>query len=138
MNANEMPQKPNVRLRRIKIVSRVLKVLFVLFLLCLGYLGHFPPFVQRMPDGVWWVAGQYTATFSAAPLAAMLIVGLGVCVLLATIITCSQLLNLYEKGIIFRLEMFNCLAESDVWLSVTVCSAHVVLHCFRRGITGLA
>ncbi len=101
MNTNEMSQKSNVRLNRIKTVSQVLKVLLVLFLLCLGYCGHFPPFVQRMPDGVWRVVGQSIAKFSEVPLAAILIVGLGIVVLLASFITCYQLLNLYEKGIIF-------------------------------------
>jgi hypothetical protein len=101
MNANEISPKANVRLNRIKIVSRVLKVLFLLSFVCLGYLGHFLPFVHRTPDGFWRVVWGTYAKFSEVPLAAKLIVALGVGVLLASIITCYQLLSLYEKGVIF-------------------------------------
>ena len=100
MNVNEICPKASTRLNRIKKISRVLKVLFLLSLLCLVWRGYFLPFVQRMPDGWSVVWGTY-ATFSDAPLFAKLIVVLAVGVLLAAFITCYQLLNLYEKGIIF-------------------------------------
>jgi hypothetical protein len=100
MNANENSSKANAHLNRIKKISRVLKVLFLLSLLCLVWRGYFLPFIQRMPDGWRVVWGTY-ATFSDAPLFAKLIVVLAVGVLLAAFITCYQLLNLYEKGIIF-------------------------------------
>ncbi|HSY10076.1 MAG TPA: DUF2975 domain-containing protein, partial [Candidatus Dormibacteraeota bacterium] len=58
------------------------------------------PFVRRMPDGLQIVWGTY-ATFSDAPLGAKLIVVLGAGLILAVTITCYQLLNLFEKGIIF-------------------------------------
>ena len=102
MNANEIAPKVNIgRLNRIKTASRVLKVLLLLYFLCLGYLGWFFPFVQRMPDGRWWVSGAFTDTLSEAPLDAMLMVLLGIGVLVAAVVTCYQLLSLYEKGIIF-------------------------------------
>jgi len=101
MNANEISPKSSARLNRIKIVSRVLKILFLLSFVCLGYLGHFLPFVHRTPDGFWWVVWGTYANFSAVPLDVKLIVVLGIGVLLALIITCYQLLSLYEKGIVF-------------------------------------
>jgi hypothetical protein len=101
MNVNEISPKANVRLIRIQKISRALKVVFLLFILCLLYLGHFLPFVNRMPDGNWWIVYGAYATFSDIPLVAKLIVGLGAVLLLAVIVTCFQLLNLYEKGIIF-------------------------------------
>jgi len=101
MNATENSPKANARLNRIKIVSRVLKILFLLSFVCLGYLGHFLPFVHRTPDGFWWVVWGAYANDSSVPLDAILIVELGVGVLLASIITCCQLLSLYEKGVVF-------------------------------------
>jgi hypothetical protein len=100
MKANKICTKAGTRLNRIKKISRVLKVLFLLSLLCLVWRGYFLPFVQRMPDGWSMVWGTY-ATFSDVPLFAKLIVVLAVGVLLVAIITCYQLLNLYEKGVIF-------------------------------------
>jgi hypothetical protein len=96
MNANEITSKANARLRRIKVICRVLKILFLFFLACRAYV----PFVRKMPDGYWIVCGTY-ATFAEVPLVAKLIVGLGIGVLLMTVITGYQLLNLYEKEIIF-------------------------------------
>jgi Protein of unknown function (DUF2975). len=103
MNANEISPKANVRLNRIKIISRALKILFLLFFFF--SFGHLPfwgvPFAWKTSDGLWFVVhGTYT-TFSDAPLVAKLFVGLGIGVVLAAIITGYQLLNLYQKGIIF-------------------------------------
>ena len=100
MNANEMCPKTSARLNRIKKISRVLKVLFLLCLICLVWRGYFLPFVHRMPDGFQVVWGTY-ATFSNVPLFAKLIVVLAAGVFLAAGTTCYQLLNLYEKGVIF-------------------------------------
>jgi hypothetical protein len=100
MNANENSPTANARLNRIKIISRVLKVLLLPFLLCLVGSGYLLPFAHRMPDGYWIVWGTY-ATFSDAPMVAKMIAVLAAGVFLAAGITCYQLLNLYEKGIIF-------------------------------------
>ena len=96
MNANEISPKANPRLNRIKIISRILKILSLLYFVFFGWF----PFVRRMPDGFHIVQGTY-AKFSDAPLGAKLIVVLGIALILAAIITCYQLLNLFEKGIIF-------------------------------------
>jgi len=97
MNANEISPKVNARLNRIKIISWALKVLLLLFFLSFGCV----PFVRKTPDGFWEVVLGTYRTFSDAPLVAKLIVGLGIGVVLAAIITGYQLLNLYQKGIIF-------------------------------------
>jgi hypothetical protein len=101
MNANEISPKADARLNRIKTISRVLKVLLLPFLLCLVGSGYLKPFAHRTPDGyVWLVWGTYS-TFSDAPLVAKMVAVLAAGVFLAAGITCYQLLNLYEKGIIF-------------------------------------
>lgn len=98
MNTNEISPQADVRLKRIKFACRILKVLFLSYFICAGY---FLPFVQKVPDG-WMVQGVGAyATVSDVPLVAKLFVGLGAGLILALIITCYQLLNLYEKGIIF-------------------------------------
>jgi len=83
-------------LNRIKIMSRILKILSLLYFVFFGCL----PFVRKMPDGVQIVWGTYT-TFSDAPFGAKLIVVLGAGLIFAVVITWYQLLNLFEKGIIF-------------------------------------
>jgi MFS family permease len=99
MIANDTSPKVNVRLNRIKIISWALKILLLLFFLFFGF-GRVP-FARKTPDGFWEVVfGTYT-TFSDAPLVAKLIVGLGISMVLAAIVTGYQLLNLYQKGIIF-------------------------------------
>jgi hypothetical protein len=98
MNANEICPKASTRLNRIKKISRVLKVLFLLYFVCAGY---FFPFVYRVPEGFWFVVCGTYATFSDSPMGAKLIVVLAVGVFFAAVITGYQLLNLYEKGIIF-------------------------------------
>ena len=98
MHANENFPKANTRLNRIKIISRGLKVLFLLYFVCAGY---FLPLVHKTPDGFWFVVYGTYATFSNAPTGAKLIVVLAVGVFFAAVITGYQLLNLYEKGIIF-------------------------------------
>jgi hypothetical protein len=96
MDANEGSPRASARLNRVKAISQVLKILFPLYLLTVGYF----PFVHRTPDGFWMVWGTY-ATIAEAPIAAKLIVVLGAGILLAAVVTCYQLLNLYAKGIIF-------------------------------------
>ena len=101
MNANGMSPKASVRLNRVIIISRVLKVLLLPFLLSLVGSGYLRPFAHGTPDGyIWLVWGTYS-TFSDAPLVAKIIAVLAAGVFLAAGIICYQLLNLYEKGVIF-------------------------------------
>jgi Protein of unknown function (DUF2975) len=97
MNANEIRPQANVRLKRIRIISRVLKILFTLYLICFG---PYLLFVDKMPDGYRVVEGTYAA-FSDVPLIAKFVVGVAAVLILAGVISCHQLLNLFGKGIIF-------------------------------------
>jgi hypothetical protein len=123
MNANEISPMAGTRLNRIKRTSRALKTLFLLYPLLYFLVGWNLPFMHRMPDGLRIVSGTY-ATFSDAPILAKLIVVLGIGILLASIITCYQLLSIYEKGIIFSarnvqlLGRIGCLAVGYGLLSV--------------------
>jgi|SRR5665213_60253 len=101
MNANVISPKANARLNRIQKVSRALKTLFLLYPLIYFIVGWNLPFIHKMPDGVWLVPGGAYATISDIPLMSKLVIGLGTGLILAAIITCYQLLNLYEKGVIF-------------------------------------
>jgi hypothetical protein len=101
MNANEISPKANARLKRIRIVSRVLKVLLLLyFFIPLTYVGYFRPFLHKTQDGFWTTVWGTYATVSDIPLITKLIIGLAAVLILAAVVTCYQLLSLYEKGII--------------------------------------
>lgn len=102
MNVNEITQKVNARLNRIRIVSRILKVLLLLYFIILLTSVYFPPFLHKSPDGLFWttVWGTY-ATLWDMPLITKLILGLAGVLILAAALACYQLLSLYEKGIIF-------------------------------------
>jgi hypothetical protein len=69
------------------------------------------------------VAGTY-ASFSEIPLIAKVVVGLAAVLILTGVISCYQLLNLYEKGIIFSarnvrlLGRIGCLAVSYKLLGI--------------------
>ena len=83
-------------MNRIKIVSRVLKILFPLYVVFRGTLP-----LGKTPDGFWvYNYGTY-ATLANVPLFVKLMVGLSIGLFLMAIITCYQLLNLCEKGIVF-------------------------------------
>jgi hypothetical protein len=102
MNANEISPKANVRLNRIRIVSRILKALLLLyFVIPLSYFGYFRPFLHKTQDGFWTTVWGTYATFSEIPLITKLIIGLAAGLILAAVVACYQLLCLYEKGIIF-------------------------------------
>jgi hypothetical protein len=101
MNANEISPRANARLNRIKRTSRALKTLFVLYPLVYFIMGWNFPFIHKMPDGVWLAPGGAYATISDISLMSKFVIGLGAGLILAAIISCYQLLNLYEKGVIF-------------------------------------
>jgi hypothetical protein len=124
MNANEISPKASARLNRIKKISRVLKILLLLYpLLYFGCGGQFP-LIKSTVEGYWTTSCGTYATFSEVPLVAKLIAGLGAVLLLAASITGYQLINLYEKGIIFSarnvqlLGRIGCLAFAYGFLRV--------------------
>jgi hypothetical protein len=110
MNANTTTQKNNPRLRHIRTISRILKVLIPLYFIFGGFRFILPLF-HKMPDGYYVACGTY-ATISQAPLPAKLLVVACAGLLLLAVITCYQLLSLYEKGVVFSAKNVQLLGRS--------------------------
>jgi hypothetical protein len=118
MNARQNMAKSNIgtdagetagaggRSKRIRKISQVLKWVLLLYLLSIGcslVRGYYPPVLQRTnPDNYWHVSmfGTYT-TFAGIPFLAKLYIGVAVAVFFAAAFICYQLLDRYEKGVIF-------------------------------------
>jgi hypothetical protein len=95
MNANEISQRANSRLTRIRIISRSLKVLLVLYLIGVVWWDlPWEGFLKWLPHGTF-------ASFSDTPLLSLVEFGLMVGLVVALTITCWQLLSLYQTGSIF-------------------------------------
>ncbi len=110
MNTNTTAQDTNPRQRHIRTISRILKILIPLYFI-FGGLRFISPLVHKMPDGYWVVCGTY-ATILQAPLLALLLVVASVGLLLFAVITCYQLLTLYEKGVVFSARNVQLLGRS--------------------------
>ena len=98
MNVN----KPNnARLNRIKTICRSLKIMLLLYL---GGLVVFLPgrfwFIHQTLDG-WRVFNDDYSTFAEIPWYAKSLALLCVGIFLAVVFTVYQLMNLYERGVIF-------------------------------------
>jgi hypothetical protein len=103
MNANEISPKANPRLKRIKTISQFLKIFFLLYLVCSGLENSLSYILVgfRMGMWSWFILGPTNAYLLQTSMIGVLIVLVATALFLATVVSCYQLLNLYEKGIVF-------------------------------------
>ena len=101
-----MKPNPNIEstaapLERIRSISRGLKLLFFIFYIVPLLLAAEMLCLQKWPPVSWYFEGVKYASAADVPGALWLVVGLAIGLYLWTAVTIWQLLNLYEKGIIF-------------------------------------
>ncbi len=100
MNANETAPQASDRLKRIKTLSQILKVLFMFYFVILGLFL----ILTRKDAGSWTVCDQTYSKLSEVPSNVSLVIAIGGCLSLLMATAFYQLLNLYEKGVIFAQE----------------------------------
>jgi len=100
MNANEMTQKPNSRLNRIRKISRNLKVCVLIYFvpLCLMALNFKS---VHMANGMVSIFNHPYASVSDIPATMYALGAIGMGIYLLGVISFYRLLNLFEKGVIF-------------------------------------
>ena len=89
-------------MERIRNISRILKGLFLAYFIVLTGMVALV-FHQQTGERTWTVYGVGYADFSSIPLKMRLLGLIGMGLFLLAVVTFFQLLNLYEKGVVFSL-----------------------------------
>ncbi len=96
------PISATVPIERIRKISRILKGLFLIYFLVLVCVVAMSVRLQT-GERTWTVYGVTYGEFSSVPLKMRLLGLLGLGLFLFAAVTLFQLLNLYEKGVVFSL-----------------------------------
>jgi Protein of unknown function (DUF2975) len=116
MNANEMTQKPNSRLNRIRKISRNLKVCVLIYFvpLCLMALNFKS---AHMATGMVSVFNHPYASVSDIPAPMYALVAIAMGLYLLGVISFYRLLNLFEKGVIFAAASVSEIKRLGIFLA---------------------
>ena len=99
MNTNETN---SVRLKRIQAICRSLKIMLLLYMgFVIGFLPSVFHFFHKTPESYWAIFGRTYATLAEVPWQEKLLVALCLGILFVAVVTGYQLLNLYQRGVIF-------------------------------------
>ena len=92
----------SVRLKRIQAICRSLKIMLMLYVGCvIGFLPSVFHFFHKTPESYWAIFGRTYATLAEVPWQEKLLVALCLGILFVAVVTGYQLLNLYQRGVIF-------------------------------------